>query len=51
MWVLTVYANETIKMYEFDNEKEAKESCQKIEGTAFLSHVVYFNDEFVEAVS
>ncbi|WP_191991930.1 hypothetical protein [Bacillus aerolatus] len=51
MWVITVYTGEgSIKMFEFEDEKEAKESIQKIKGSKILSHVVYFNDHFVEAV-
>ncbi|MGM0873447.1 MAG: hypothetical protein ACQEWV_01385 [Bacillota bacterium] len=49
MWVITVYSNESIKMFEFEDEKEAKESIQKIQGSKILSHVVYFNDQFIEA--
>lgn len=51
MWVITVFADETIKMYEFEDEFEAKESIQKMKGRKILSHVVYFNDQLVEAVS
>lgn len=51
MWVITVYAGESIKMYEFDSEIEARESIKKIKGHKILSHVVYYNDEFIEAAS
>jgi hypothetical protein len=52
MWVITVYTKDnSIKMFEFDNEKEAKEFLQKQNGCKILSHVVYFNDNFVKAVS
>ena len=52
MWVITVYTKDnSIKMFEFDNEKEAKEFIQKQNGCKILSHVVYFNDNFVKAVS
>ncbi|MGM7720173.1 hypothetical protein [Metabacillus sp. Hm71] len=50
MWVITVYAGESIKMYEFEDEIEAKESIQKIKGRKILSHVVYFNDQFIETI-
>lgn len=49
MWVLTVYSEESIKMFEFDNEIEAKKSTKAIKGMKILSHVVYFND--IETVS
>jgi hypothetical protein len=51
MWVLTVYSGERIKMFEFDNEIEAKQSIQKIKGLKILSHVVYFNDQVIEDIS
>lgn len=51
MWVITVFANETIKMFEYEDELEAKESIENMRGRKILSHVVYFNDQLVEAVS
>jgi len=51
MWVITVYADDRIKMFEFDDEKEAKESIKKIKGSKILSHVIYFNDQFIEEAS
>ncbi|MCM3439858.1 hypothetical protein AB3Z07_22490 [Metabacillus halosaccharovorans] len=51
MWVITVYADDRIKMFEFEDEKEAKESIKKIQGSKILSHVIYFNDQFIEAAS
>ncbi|HZH62880.1 MAG TPA: hypothetical protein VEY70_25685 [Metabacillus sp.] len=50
MWVITLYDEENIKMYEFDNEEEAKQSLKKMKGRTILSHVVYFNDQILEAV-
>ncbi|MGM0878565.1 MAG: hypothetical protein ACQEWV_28705 [Bacillota bacterium] len=44
MWVITVYSKENITMFEFDTEKEAKETFTKVEGCKILSEVVYFND-------
>ncbi|WP_175640451.1 hypothetical protein [Metabacillus schmidteae] len=51
MWVITVYTDDRIKMFEFEDEKEAKESIKKIKGRKVLSHVIYFNDQFIEAAS
>ena len=52
MWVITVYTNDnSIKMFEFETEKEAKESIKKLNGCKILSHVVYFNDSVFEDVS
>jgi hypothetical protein len=51
MWVITVYLDESIRMFEFEDEIEAKELIRKINGHKILSHIVYFNDHYVEAVS
>jgi len=51
MWVITVYSNECIKMFEYESELEAKESLQSMKGSSILSHVVYFNDHLVETVA
>jgi ArsR family metal-binding transcriptional regulator len=44
MWVITVYSNSNITMFEFDTEKEAREAFKNIQGDKILSEVVYFND-------
>jgi len=52
MWVITVYStDESIKMFEYESELEAKESLQSMKGRSILSHVVYFNDYLVETVA
>ncbi|WP_181884360.1 hypothetical protein [Neobacillus piezotolerans] len=45
MWIITAYKDKTISMYEFEDEKEARESFEWFEGTKILSHVIYYNDE------
>lgn len=45
MWVLTAYEENAIKMFEFEDEKEARESFRNYKGTKILSHVIYFNDD------
>lgn len=50
MWVITVFADENVKMYEFESESEARESIQNMKGRKFLSHVVYYNDKILEEV-
>jgi hypothetical protein len=51
MWIITVYTDEgSIKMFEFEVEKEARELTQKIKGNKILSNIIYFNDHFIEAV-
>ncbi|MGM0878587.1 MAG: hypothetical protein ACQEWV_28830 [Bacillota bacterium] len=44
MWVITIYSNSNMKMYEFSTEKEAREAFKTIKGSKFLSEIVYFND-------
>ncbi|TWE08188.1 hypothetical protein FB550_101202 [Neobacillus bataviensis] len=45
MWNITVYSNEnSIIMYEFNTEKEAREAFNHITGCKILSEIVYFND-------
>jgi ArsR family metal-binding transcriptional regulator len=44
MWVITLYLNGNIKMFEFDKEEEAYEAFKNIQGTKVLSKIVYFND-------
>ncbi|MBD1380526.1 hypothetical protein [Metabacillus arenae] len=44
MWVITVYSKKNIRMFEFDNEKEAKEKYKSIKECKILSNVIYYND-------
>jgi hypothetical protein len=44
MWVITVYSEESIQMFEFDNQEEARATFQNINGCKFLSEVIYYND-------
>ena len=45
MWVITVYSNKDVTtMFEFEEEKEARETFDKIEGCKILSEVVYLSD-------
>lgn len=44
MWVLTLYSQDSIKMYEFDSKEEAKEKYNNTAGYRVLSEVIYFND-------
>ncbi|MGM0900660.1 hypothetical protein [Mesobacillus maritimus] len=45
MWILTAYEENDITMFEFEEEKEARESFKNYKGTKILSHVIYFNDD------
>lgn len=46
MWVITAYQDDAMKMFEFDTEKEAKEAFENLQGSKFLTEVIYFNDPF-----
>lgn len=43
MWVITVYLNHTIKMFEFDTEEEARDVFRNMKGDKYLSEIVYLN--------
>ncbi|WP_172794039.1 hypothetical protein [Sporosarcina sp. HYO08] len=45
MWVITLISKETVKMYEFDSEIEAKQVFEKATGTKYLSQIIYYNDD------
>ncbi|MFC5587470.1 hypothetical protein ACFPRA_00925 [Sporosarcina soli] len=40
MWVITLYADVSIKMFEFESEKEAREVYHSLQGNKYLSHLV-----------
>lgn len=40
MWVITLYADVSIKMFEFESEKEAMEFYNSMEGNKYLSHLI-----------
>lgn len=44
MWVITMYTEESIKIFEFDTEKEARDALRKMHGKMILTQVIYFND-------
>jgi hypothetical protein len=51
MWVITIYSNSNTTLLEFDTEREARETFEKIQGCRILSEVVYFNDSCFSSVS
>ncbi|MEH6991742.1 hypothetical protein V7075_03425 [Neobacillus drentensis] len=51
MWVITLYSNSNIKLFEFDTVEEAKEAFENIEGCKILSEIVYYNDYGVDLVA
>lgn len=46
MWVITVHSKNTIRMFEFETERAAREALQEINGCKILSEVIYFNDYY-----
>ncbi len=44
MWVITLFLKESVKMYEFSTEEEARDAYKQLKGCKFLSEIVYFND-------
>jgi hypothetical protein len=40
MWIITLYAEVRIRMFEFDSEKEAKEVYKNMKGNKYLSYIV-----------
>jgi hypothetical protein len=48
MWVITVHTKDQTNMFEFDNEKEAREVFEQLEGCKILTEVIYFNDPCFE---
>ncbi len=44
MWIITLYSKEAIKMFEFDTKEEAVKAYQNMDGHAFLSNIIYYND-------
>jgi hypothetical protein len=45
VWVIIHYSKANMTMFEFDTEKEARETFKNIQGSSkILSEVIYFND-------
>jgi hypothetical protein len=46
MWIITVYSKgNSISMFEFNSEKDAREAFKVVPGCKILSEVIYFNDK------
>lgn len=41
MWIITVFSNKNIKMFEYETEDEAREASKKIFGYKIISEIVY----------
>jgi len=44
MWVITMYTQNNVKMFEFATEREARDALRNMEGKLILTEVIYFND-------
>lgn len=44
MWVITLYTNNNILMYEYQTEQEARDSLKNIKGNKILSEIIYYTD-------
>ncbi len=44
MWIITLYSKDSIRMFEFESAKEAKEYFKSIKGSKILSEIIYYND-------
>ena len=52
MWNITVFKKgKSVRMYEFNTEKEAKNFFESIQGYKILTHIVYFNDQCFDLVA
>jgi ArsR family metal-binding transcriptional regulator len=45
MWLITVYSEGNITMFELDTEQEAREAFENLQGNRILSEIIYFNDK------
>lgn len=44
MWTITRFLDGNISMFEFDTEVEAREALKNMEGSTYLTEIVYYND-------
>ncbi|MEH7013992.1 hypothetical protein V7087_24810 [Neobacillus niacini] len=44
MWIFTLYLQDNIKMYEFDNKDEARKEYDKTDGCKILSEIIHYKD-------
>jgi desulfoferrodoxin (superoxide reductase-like protein) len=52
VWVIIHYSKANMTMYEFDTEKEARETFKNIQGSSkILSEVIYFNDNRLQVAT
>jgi hypothetical protein len=44
VWILTLYLQDSIKMFEYDNKDEAREEYEKSDGCKILSEIIHYTD-------
>ncbi|CAM3819979.1 hypothetical protein [Cytobacillus oceanisediminis] len=44
MWILTLFLQDGIKMFEYDNKVEASAEFEKADGCKILSEIIHFKD-------
>lgn len=44
VWILTLYLQDSIKMFEYHNKDEAREEYDKADGCKILSEIIHYTD-------
>ncbi|MBT2686810.1 hypothetical protein J7I93_01295 [Bacillus sp. ISL-47] len=44
MWILTLFLQDSIKMFEYDNKDEARVEFEKADGCKILSEIIHYVD-------
>ncbi|MCM3243214.1 MULTISPECIES: hypothetical protein [Cytobacillus] len=44
MWILTLFLQDRIQMFEYDNKEEAKTELKKANGCKILSEIIHYRD-------
>ncbi|MBO1511269.1 hypothetical protein [Metabacillus bambusae] len=44
MWILTLFLQDSIKMFEYDNKDEARVEFEKADECKFLSEIIHYKD-------
>ncbi|KAF0820112.1 MULTISPECIES: hypothetical protein [unclassified Cytobacillus] len=44
MWILTLFLQDRIQMFEYDNREEARAELKKASGCKILSEIIHYRD-------
>ncbi|QNF30083.1 MULTISPECIES: hypothetical protein [Metabacillus] len=44
MWILTLFLQDSIKMFEYDNKDEARVEFEKADESKVLSEIIHYKD-------